>query len=726
MTTTLGMINDDEASADTVGDACDVEELLGELNDAVEGAQLYIEQQRRNYDTRNALWEGQSDDQRMWDENVGTDNSFPFDGASDARVFYADGLIAERVRIVMAAFRRMHLQAVPLRGAGSDAAQNVTTLLTWLLRTQGLGATNRQVALLVNWVETFGYAVLAVGWREDIRVTMQPLNLDKMRAAAEAVAEQDGGQALAIVGVLVDPARDEQALALLRTLSPLLTKRGAGKVLRDLRKTGAAEVPQKETVGSLHWIEALRPYVDVFFPSRSDLQSEPPRWIARRQWLNEAEFRNLAAQHEWDEDWVEKVCQEGKGQTFDQTSRYNLMVRGGLDVERSWWMDSKEQEHLIEIIWHYRRGVHEDYQLPAMYLSVYCPAITDSYGYHGPAEDEQYPFFGFTREAMDKPTVESRGVAELADGWQRQLKTQRDAFINRAQQNSLPPLLISANAMMARTRLDTSPGSQHTVANKAEVRYLPLPNTASDAAVVTDQTEREADRYMGRISEHVPPTAQALATEDLVGGFLTQFVEPVKRILQLAQVYLPPTTIVRITGDQTQAIEMSKEDIRGMFEIQLTFDPDDLNTELSLKKLEVWKELLSLDTLGVVDRAELLRTFAKMLNRDMADRLVGTAQQASEKQVQMAKDAWTNIVSGVEPPMLAEGQNYNLQLQTMMGLLQNPMNMKRLQALPDAAALFQRYIKHLQFGASQQQNAETGLKGVEPLDMRTLGEPAQA
>jgi hypothetical protein len=728
------MNDNEESERDTVGEPTDtlVAHLVDELTDSLDGAVIYVTQQMRDHDTTFALWEGQTDDGRQWDAVLGKDGAFPWDGAADARVFYADGLIGEQVRICKAAWRRGQVQASALRmgdnNAGMDRAQSVTTLLRWLLWTHLRLQSSRRVALVARWRQQYGYALTGIGWRQDVRVRMEKLNLQKMTAAAQATAQQGGDRRLLdAVAAIMDPARDELALAMIRTMSPLVTKRAATKILRDLRTKGTAEVPQQEVVASLPRVRALRPFVDVFFPSNTD-SIQNARFVAERAWLHEAEFRNLAAQNGWDEDWVERVLEEGKGKSFDERARAGVMQSAGEKVNRTWWQDPEEMEHLVEIVWHYERGTHEDYDLPCMYLTVYCPAVSGvdpnkgpNRGYHGPAPEKHgmYPYVEHVREAVDAAIAESRGVPQVAKGWQAELKTQRDAFINRSGIDTLPPLITTET--LGRTRMEFGPGVQHTMRKGGEMKWLALPQSGSTAKVVAEQTEREADRYFGRYSEHVPDVAQQLATEDLAGDFLAEEGEVLKHVLALAQQYLSPMAISVVTGQPP--VEISREEIQGMFDLTLTCDPRELNFELTIKKLEaLQKFVLAADRVGGVDIHEYLQLAARAIDLDWSRKLIHAPEQAQENQVNLAKGAWTQMVAGVEPAMLPEGQDYGLQLQVLKNLMQNPENQKRLQQ-PDTQMLFERYVKHLQFGLQQQENADTGRNGVPPLDWRELQQP---
>ncbi len=442
--------------------------------------------------------------------------------------------------------------------------------------------------------------------------------------------------------------------------------------------------------------------------------------MARREWLSEAELRSQALTNDWDEHWVECVLEKGRGQSFDGEVRGWARAQYGEKVNRTWWEDPEELEHLVEVVWHYKVGTHEEYEIPCLYLTVYCPACSDIWAYHGPVPDnmDNYCFAEFVRERFDTPMTESRGVAQIAKGWQNQIKTQRDAFVNRSSVNTLPPLRTTRP--MGKTRIQFGPGVQHQ-ARPGEMEWMQIPQAASDAKEVTEATEREADRYFGRMSEHVPPTAQQVALEDLVLGWLEEIVTAMKITLQLAQQRLDEMVVTRRVGAGSESTTVTQEDIQGMYDFTIVLDPRDLDFELVIKKLDAWsKFILAADTVGVVDRAEFVRTGARLLDPAMADRLVGEPKQADENQARTVKAAWQSIVTGVEPTMAGGGgQNYEMQLQVLEQIMQNKDNQKRLQNNPDSLLLFQRFVKYLQFQAAQQQNAQTGRIGVPPLDWGT-------
>ena len=74
---------------------------------------------------------------------------------------------------------------------------------------------------------------------------------------------------------------------------------------------------------------------------------------------------------------------------------------------------------------------------------------------------------------------------------------------------------------------------------------------------------------------------------------------------------------------------------------------------------------------------------------------------------------FAKIAAGVEPPMLEEGQNHQLRLQTLQQIGEkNPAAMERMEQ--DSQAILEARMKHLGFMVQQGQNAETGRVGAQP------------
>src|SRR5687767_9737935 len=92
-----------------------IERIKYHLERCVNDCVHYLDQYRHDFETRFALWAGQSRDGRRWQENADTSQKVkPWDGASDVRAFEADEIINERVVMMMAAFWRSEFRTTAL------------------------------------------------------------------------------------------------------------------------------------------------------------------------------------------------------------------------------------------------------------------------------------------------------------------------------------------------------------------------------------------------------------------------------------------------------------------------------------------------------------------------------------------------------------------------------------------------------------------------------------
>ena len=156
-----------------------------------------------------------------------------------------------------------------------------------------------------------------------------------------------------------------------------------------------------------------------------------------------------------------------------------------------------------------------------------------------------------------------------------------------------------------------------------------------------------------------------------------------------------------------------------MYDFDVVISSRDADLETMKEKFGLLKEIAAMDRHGVMDGANFVREAVAMVDPSMADRLVGDPQAAAMQEVEDERSNVAKIVAGIEPGMKAQGQNYGLRLQTLMREVeQNPVLGQRIASQPDSRAIFENRVKHLQFMLQQQENANTGRVGTEPLKLR--------
>ena len=84
-------------------------------------------------DTRLNRWDSQDDSGKKLDVNMPNgETAFPFNGANDARVYLADGVINENVAIKTSAFWRSELQVQAVNPNSISDSSTAKTFCLWL------------------------------------------------------------------------------------------------------------------------------------------------------------------------------------------------------------------------------------------------------------------------------------------------------------------------------------------------------------------------------------------------------------------------------------------------------------------------------------------------------------------------------------------------------------------------------------------------------------------
>jgi hypothetical protein len=423
----------------------------------------------------------------------------------------------------------------------------------------------------------------------------------------------------------------------------------------------------------------------------------------------------------WDREWVEALWEQ-RGKSYSALNDFrsmSLRAEHGLNFTRgnnsNWNMCGDDQ---VEV-WHrYYKAIEKSSGVPTLLRLVWSPLVTDSYGHHdtfGYAHG-QLPFVEFVRERVENAMADSRSVPEIALTAQNTIKKERDSQNNYTDMTTLPPLIKPL--WRAHTNIDLGPSAQIAEKKAGELRWMAPPVTGvSQSASLEERTVLALANYFGRIHPNVAPGRIAIAQEHLVGGWLTQVATAARMSLALEQQFLDVATAERVIGDPTTVVQLKREDIQGQFMVTLQFDPSSLDPERLKLKLAAFKDfVLAMDTQGVVMRDKLVAIAARWIDPDLADQVVGTPQMASQREQDDEKNNLVQIMNGIEPTMVPEGQNYAARLATLMQLLQqNPIVAQQIQSRPDSMLILEARIKHLSTMAEQYgPNRQIGRVGARP------------
>lgn len=712
------MTEKNKSGALRVDGAPNVQAMQHELTSACEQAERAYALQVNAENVRLCKWPDQDESGRKPDLVDGR-RAEPWPGASDVRIRLADEIVVDQVRLMKKVARTAKLTARGTEGADLRAAGKVQIYLDHLRNTKLKAELKAQNELAAQWRQTFGYALTAITWRQEYERVYDNVTFEQLQAQAM----QPGPMASALLEFLdlaKSPDSDDRRLAA-RQLVQMYEDLELGEAYRQVqvfRTTGAMSLPRRRLrVNRPSW-QALKVWRDVFLPLNcpEDIQAAP--WIAWRMTLTETQLADKQLAEGWDQEFVAAVKKTTGSTILDSLTTINSeMHRRDLFAD-----DAEEMAGLHEVFVFYYR-VADEQGVPCIHRTVMSPHIgkkqgepeADLYGLDEPLgyEHGQLPFIKHQRELLDSMLAESRGVPELVNTNQAEIKWQRDARTDQTDLALRPPTIRPEREVGL--PLSIEPMGEIGERRVQALRFLPTPPVPPHSPGLEADARRDADRYFAR-NRAENPVGASLADQDLADDWADELAEGWRMTLQLAQQFESSVTFNRLVGGEPTAFSVGRDEIQGQHDIQLFFNTDSLDPERMKAKTEVLqKMILPMDRTGTVDLAPIVRGLVGYYLPEFADLALRDEKQATQAEVRDEMNNWNLILGGTEPEMAEDGQNFQLRLMWLQQKMQEPGAQARLAQMPDSQAIAQRRLEHLQFQVQQKTvNANTGRLGVAP------------
>lgn len=660
-------------------------------------------------DTRFCRWEGQSPDGRKHADRLDGEKPFPFEGASDARVRTADSIGQEQVIVLMASLTRMQLGVKGTEARDMELAADVNILWRWIEKNQ-LGAEwfveNTKLAQY-RQNDSPAVGIMQVWWDE--QKALKPVTItprDVLEKAVESFQELTPEDAADLQDIVANVARAAELAGLLQALWPDLTEKSAERAAGELLEEGEARFAYPYTCENRLRVKARRLFHDVFVPENTgDLQRA--RVLFVREWFTEPELREKDAKGEFKPGFLEDVLKhEGDSGWqhychLDVSGDYSEQV-----VTREWSKD--DQRGHYELITAFFRASN-DLGIPGIYTVTYHHKVdapgTDMELFDSPKG--RYPFFANPREILTDKLWDTRGLAELAATEQAALKQLHDSFMDHVQLTTVPPIEVPANR--PKMELVFQPLSKIKTMRQGEIRPITLGQYPGANDKVTLNIESRVARYFGQMVATNTPDWVRLYQNHLTDSYFVHLAEVIRYGLALAWEYLPDETLERVLG---HPIPRDRDQME--YDVQISFEAGMLNLEFLKTVGEMISNyVLAWDTQGTVQRDKLVHWFFSAISPTLAQDLLVPVQVASQREVEDELKNFTWIQAGIEPPMVTQGQNYQLRLQTLLGIGEkNPEAFVKL--TPKSREILETRIKFLEQQITQQQNAYIGRTGARP------------
>jgi hypothetical protein len=661
-----------------------------------------------NDDIRLARWAGQTDDGKKHSEDrMNGDGAFPFEGASDVRCRLVDRTINDLVSMMVTTFDRCQIKVKGTEFSDSENSATANVLMSWLLESRIRSEVRKEAELLAQYGTQYGWAGVHVIWEQEMGTRFQNIRMEDLVAMIQQAVQQNPEAAIKdLPAAIMAPEQEDYAVDLIMQYLKTVNPKDVKKAVRELRKDGNANIPETFISKNQPLIVALKPYDEISFPPET-IEIQKARVVFRRTYVTEVELRAMAQMENWSSSFVEQAVNcAGMQSQFNDPNLLPAAALINYQVSR--------QDNLIELVYAYSRLIDEN-GIQGIYQTIFCPqAGSEDYASHGLLgyAHNKYPFVIYRRERTRRAIMESRGVPEIAQTDQEEIKAQHDAIRDRTAFTTLPPILVKKRLGGINK---IAPGVHLPVTSADDYRFMPTPTgDAGTAFSLIDRVEMNHASYFGLPHPNIMPQKTQTTQQFIINNWLDVWSESFAMVFSLMLQYMQPEEIESITG---KPLPQNMSSVSNMFDFQVKYDVRELDTNFVIEKLKaITQFVLPLDAGGVIDKNKLVKAAVEAIDPDKAKELIintGTASQLLYKNIQsdLGLMMLGNEAQYVEnDPSAATKMQY---LQDIMG--KNPKAQQSMQQDPHFRAMLENYMKNLQMSISQQQNKQIGRTGVTPV-----------
>jgi hypothetical protein len=668
----------------------DVSTLRYAYDQTVMELESYFDLCRTSYDERRNFWNGKSRDHRKH----GAD-AFPWEGASDVESHVIDERITRLVSLFMNALNRSNVKAFPVNVDDIPRSKMVTNFLKWMVSSGYIPRFKKEMELGANYLLERGLLITYVGWLREDRTFLQKLDLNQMAQISPEMVE-----------AITAGANDDEIISIMIQVMPGVNERRAAKALSDLREFGEAEVPMVRRQVNCPDVKTLAPDGDFFFPSYvTDPQRAP--YCFWKTYYTTQELQNKIVTEDWDEDFVNYVCEKYKGVNIDSIEMEQEGRRSSRLSDNAY-----EANELVELVHGYQRLVDPEDGSEGIYETIFHKEFDGNEYAPGYAKFEllngyeDYPVVVTKLSEDSKRLYDTMTIPDLLRGLQNQVKVERDSRIDRNSIATMPPLLHP----IGQAPSDWGPGRRIPYRRKDDYVFADFPRYNEGSVEMEGTMLQQADRLVGLDED---PNS-IIRKQFLVDKYLQHSAEVLKQCFRCFQRFGPDSIYFRVTG-APDPVTFPKGNPNEEYDIIINYDVLNTDKEMQETKLQQIVNLTQLDSNGRINMTALLDTMAMAVDPMLADAILQPVEDAQEQIQKDVTDDLAKIFAGIEMPARPTGAQMAMQM--IQAYLQQPDIQQKLQTDQAFAQRIQKYMGQYQFQMQQQQNAQIGRIGTAPAQM---------
>tara|TARA_B100000579_G_scaffold432895_1_gene450625 strand:+ start:747 stop:2798 length:2052 start_codon:yes stop_codon:yes gene_type:complete len=663
----------------------DVAGLNQHYQETVSELETFIDQCRDNYDSRRNSWSGKQKDLRKKGADV-----VPWEGSSDSEAMVIGERINAFVSMCMFALERAHIRAYPVEIGDSARARVVSSFLKWM-RDSYVPRFREEMELAANNLFEKGLAVTYIGYEQREVSRLQAMDIEQIASMNPDFAE-----------LLMDENNDDLVIEFLQSTFPKLTKRKARKALRQLRKTGQAELPISIKAIDRPIVQTLSVDTDVFFPP-SCVDVQKSNIVHRRVLMSPQEVISKVNTEGWSQDFADEVIKKARGENTREFDSTSFGQPAAAPVEHD--------NGLVEIIYTYQRLISDE-NAEGIYCTVWS-ARHHPQNLHAKYEllngVDDLPFVVCRLHNDSKRLYDTHSMADLLRGVQWQVKAERDSRIDRASIATLPP----SRGPVGRPKPEFRPGGHVTERRPGEYSFMDPPPGDAGSIEVENTLLQQADRMVGLSNPAEDPDAQTKRAF-YVNKFLMHVRDVIREAYRSYLRYGPDEMLFRVSGvPEPQQFDKGDPnadlDVAIHFDAQMAQDPEAVEA-----KLGQMLQLVQYDRTGKIDVESLIEVAAAAIDPVLADSIIQPQEAGAAKMARDVAEDLAMIYAGVE--VGARPQGAEIAMQIGQNYSQVPDVAQRMQEDEAFSARLTKYFEQYQFQLTQQRNAEIGRLGTEPAE----------
>lgn len=690
----------------------DIKSLVAAFKETRVWTDYFIQQSKRNADTRFCRWPGQTFDQRKHSGGIGK-QAVPWEGASDMRYFFIDSYIKYLVATIMASWRRARITANPTNNTLSDIrkANRAASFIKWVA--SQIPDLYQQSEVALNYLFEKGMTVTYQYWQREIRKLEKCIKLSDFPQEEQQIALTPEMEDIAIAiakQYLNSPEfnatyDNEYEIDKDGNRKYIPSKKWSDEqiktILEDLRTSGESYIEVNTPLVDRAGIYALNPEEDIFFPTSTiDIQNAP--YMFQVMYYTPHELRMKVESEGWDKNFVEHCCAQFQGKD-------NIFLAAGvrMDGTNNVWERLKNMVQLIHV---WQKLTTKDGNV-AIWETVLHPNTTEMYGVHklSPYSHGEYPFVVTKVEDYSKRLYETRGIPEVLKGCQENFKAQFDAIIDRTNITNLPPLLEIYSGLDAPGGY-IAPASKYRVRSEGELSWMAPPAADPVGPEVMQGLIMHADMIIGRPNKEIDPIESRNRLQMYHDKWAEHCQKVFKQLYMLCLQYCPDEVKFRASG--SSEILTFQKDMSELYDFNIALDSQTNDAELTKTKFELIMQLVQQDTTGTIDKAKLMAFAVNAIDPAMADEVIQGNEDASEQAIKQEMDA-INSITSAQDVNIHDKENNMTKAQYYSKWYQRQDVQQRLSQDPIIKQLADKRMKQWQFQQQQYQvNAQTGRLGT--------------